>query len=498
MKTRLLLAGAICSFLILLSGTTANAATWYPLTTNGFGDEYNETVYPGGVFNDMIFIGTNHPYGGEIWYSSEGSSFSLSTEGGMGDSANMTVQVMPEAPWGDLFAHTYNNNGAEIWKSETGLPGSWTQVQVNGSSYNGLDGGTDNVALWGWSNDDGTVFMGTENNGTNGCEVWYTPDGINWTRNATGSVDFGCNSHTIAIPGPVFGTRIFCGTFRSYNYGSSLFCRDELVGATVYSSDWTTKDTGGFGDTNNDQVILSPQSFGDQLYAGTMNDDTGCEIWRTEDGETWEQVNEDGFGDPNNWEITSFCIPGDGYIYAATSNSSTGGEIWRSEDGETWEKVEGTEGGFGDAHNTSVYLSMGTYNDHMYAGTHNYNGGGHLYMMSIEGEPPVDPNTKAEGQDEEIQATKAGEIVVVGSTEREGVINPDKGDPIVVDFRGKKPGKYTLRIFTMLGELVYDETKSSISGGRFSWIPKNLASGIYIAHVEGPGLNIQKKIAIIR
>jgi len=30
------------------------------------------------------------------------------------------------------------------------------------------------------------------------------------------------------------------------------------------------------------------------------------------------------------------------------------------------------------------------------------------------------------------------------------------------------------------------------------WIPKNLASGIYIIHIEGPGVKSTKKIAILK
>ncbi|MBN2407773.1 MAG: SBBP repeat-containing protein [Elusimicrobia bacterium] len=91
-----------------------------------------------------------------------------------------------------------------------------------------------------------------------------------------------------------------------------------------------------------------------------------------------------------------------------------------------------------------------------------------------------------------------GEITIIGSEEDRGTVNPDKKEPVQIYFKGKKDGKYTLRIFTMLGELVYDETKNSLKDGTFSWIPGDLASGIYIIHIEGPGISIQKKIAILR
>ena len=44
----------------------------------------------------------------------------------------------------------------------------------------------------------------------------------------------------------------------------------------------------------------------------------------------WVQVNTDGFGDPNNTEIGGKVIEYDGYLYAGTSNNATGGEVWRT------------------------------------------------------------------------------------------------------------------------------------------------------------------------
>jgi hypothetical protein len=61
-----------------------------------------------------------------------------------------------------------------------------------------------------------------------------------------------------------------------------------------------------------------------------------------------------------------------------------------------------------------------------------------------------------------------------------------------------KYGKFTCRIFTLAGEIVYEETKSSISEKRFEWIPTDIASGIYIASVEGSGIKIYKKVAVVK
>lgn len=49
-----------------------------------------------------------------------------------------------------------------------------------------------------------------------------------------------------------------------------------------------------------------------------------------------------------------------------------------------------------------------------------------------------------------IIVTDPGDLRVIGSKERKGTINPDKGDTVTIFFKGSGPGKYTLRIFTLL------------------------------------------------
>lgn len=84
-----------------------------------------------------------------------------------------------------------------------------------------------------------------------------------------------------------------------------------------------------------------------------------------------------------------------------------------------------------------------------------------------------------------VKLPEQGDIKFIGSATLKGTINPR--------------GKYTLRIFTLLGELVYETTQdSNINTGYFVWLPKNIASGIYLLHIEEPGVKKYKKLAILR
>ena len=80
-----------------------------------------------------------------------------------------------------------------------------------------------------------------------------------------------------------------------------------------------------------------------------------------------------------------------------------------------------------------------------------------------------------------------------------GTFNPDKGKPLAIGFKGTSGGTFTLRIFSPLGELVHSESVvANNAEGWSSWIPGNLATGIYYAHVDGPGVKKFKKFAILR
>ncbi|OGS22321.1 MAG: hypothetical protein A2252_05750 [Elusimicrobia bacterium RIFOXYA2_FULL_39_19] len=91
-------------------------------------------------------------------------------------------------------------------------------------------------------------------------------------------------------------------------------------------------------------------------------------------------------------------------------------------------------------------------------------------------------------------------IVVPEDAGYKGTYNPNSGKPITIGFKGdENGGEYTLRIFNLSGELVYSETKSVLTWENwFEWLPDNIASGVYVVYVKGPGVNMNKKIVIMK
>jgi len=86
-----------------------------------------------------------------------------------------------------------------------------------------------------------------------------------------------------------------------------------------------------------------------------------------------------------------------------------------------------------------------------------------------------------------------------------GYANPDKGERTLIGVTPKAGGTVNLKIYTLTGDLVWEDSFSGTADVNVSrpWDGKNAdgtiaASGVYLVHVEGGGLNVTKRIAIAR
>jgi hypothetical protein len=130
---------------------------------------------------------------------------------------------------------------------------------------------------------------------------------------------------------------------------------------------WTKHADDGFGDANNLGVLVMVV-FDGYLYAGTVNT-TGAEIWRTDNGIAWTKVADNGIMNANNDAVTSMAVH-DGALFAGTENQLTGGQIYRTTNGTLWLPV--MIGGFGapsDPLNRAV-ASLQSHGGRLYAGTY--------------------------------------------------------------------------------------------------------------------------------
>ncbi len=457
---------------------------WSQVSGDGLGDYYNIELFPGGVYNGYMYVFSERAYTEgypQVYRTSDGTTLETVTNTGFGETNSIGLVPGYVQYGGYQYAYSVNqNDGLQVWRSQNGDHGTWSTVNTPGFGdlYNSFIGGS--VVH------NGYLYVGTYNGNYEGagCEIWYF-NGETWTRDATGSSSFGCCGNYIAFPQVSYNGYLYCGTNHSD-------CSPTQAGGLWRSaSPWTAITVDGFGDIHNEGIFPANKGFNGYLYAGTENSSTGCEIWRSVDGApgTWTQVNTDGFGDSNNIAVYSFSIPGDGHLYVATDNGITGTEVWRT-NGTTWEQVN--TDGFGVAANSAAFLARELFKNYLFAGTCN-SSGAHIWKVNVN-QFTIETTSVTSSS----PVGERGSIAVIGSEERKGVVNPDKGDSVVVSFKGNCPGKYTCRIFTLLGEIIYEESIDSISEGQFSWVPEGIASGVYVVYVKGPGVDIHKKVAILR
>lgn len=96
-----------------------------------------------------------------------------------------------------------------------------------------------------------------------------------------------------------------------------------------------------------------------------------------------------------------------------------------------------------------------------------------------------------------------GDVLIRGG--EKGYVNPAKDEDALICFNASEEGLVTICLYTMRGRLVKKlekQTKGNTGDG-IIWDCTNssndtVGSGIYIAHVTGPGLNKTKKIAVIK
>jgi len=144
------------------------------------------------------------------------------------------------------------------------------------------------------------------------------------------------------------------------------------------------KTAAGLGSKNNSEVGFLIK-FKGYLYAGIRNDITGCQIWRTKSiNSSWEAVITNGFGNKNNTWAMEAVVFNDN-LFVGTFNGKDGSEIYKSEDGIDWVATVGGDSnignGFGFSSNFYIWSSA-VYNNELYIGTNNVQGGGELWKTN--------------------------------------------------------------------------------------------------------------------
>ncbi|MEA3336438.1 MAG: 6-bladed beta-propeller [Chloroflexota bacterium] len=336
--------------------------SWVQVNINGFGQRWSTGVSALEPFDGQLFAATSD------W--EQGSRIWKSTHGS---------DWLPSSEWGftdpqaapavvdmQLFhGDLYASTG---W-GDTGAQvwrsfsgTSWSKVVKNGFS-NG-----DNVAITALAVFDDTLYAATQND--SGAEIWRSGTGNNgsWTRVVTAGFN-GDSSNNLVSDLFVFEEKLYAAVENNAE-GAELWRTDD-------GASWEMAAVNGLGDPDNIH-FGSMALFDNWLYISTRNDSTGGQIWRSPNGSLWLPTMVDGFGDPDNFKVEAL-LSFDSELIAVTTNFSTGLEVWHSSDGSVWNPM--SPKGFGDNNNDATLWAnaIANFDGGLHLGTWNWANGGELW-----------------------------------------------------------------------------------------------------------------------
>ncbi len=298
-----------------------NSESWTRVTKPGFDSAYgsnNGIVFDMFVFKNHLYAGTgfweNTTTAGQIWRSSNGTTWSLVATDGLEDPNNLGFTTFASFK-GMIYAAALNGAaGAEIWRSDTGNVGDWQPVVTDG-----FGGGPAYFIITSMTTFKGQLYASVEATLGTGAQVWRSANGTDWTQvsqDGFGDIDNYQTGASVVFRGQLYVTT-----------------RNDVTGAqlwrTTNGTTWNQVVGDGFGDVNNIK-IESLAVYNGALYAAANNPVSGVELWRSTDGVNWEQVNADGFGDPgigvSLWSNGTTVFHGSLLI---GSSGPFGGVIWQ-------------------------------------------------------------------------------------------------------------------------------------------------------------------------
>jgi len=357
----------------------AGVPGWTQTNINGFGARENQIITSLGVFGAQLYAGTYNwsGSGAQLWRT--GSAWTSVVTDGFGDTNNAGIDHLIEFN-GNLYASTWNQNmttgvtnGGQIWRSSNGT--NWSQTVSGGF------GDATNSEVYRFAIFNNQIYASTwSNTNTHGGEIWRSSTGNtgDWTRVASNG--FGDSKNVAAMSFETFSGYSYAGT---YNWNSAT---QTSTGGEVWRSNdgttWNQVNADGFGDANN-HGVPALAAFNGYLYASTIHlSGAGSQIWRCQvcDGSDWVKVVDNGFGNTRTTGMNALEVFNN-QLYFVVGNSTTGMEVWRSTNGTNWEQVGFA--GFGNSNNYAPYWdnAVTVFNNTVYIGTDNSANGGQVWQM---------------------------------------------------------------------------------------------------------------------
>lgn len=297
--------------------SSADGVSWDVVTDDGFGDAFNQGVAAMAVFDGYLYAGTaNESTGAEIWRSADGTIWNQVNSDGFGSADNTAVAAF-EVFAGQLYAGIWNDAiGGAIYRSPNGT--SWIPTVIGGF---GLPA---NVAVTSLAGFGSRFYAGTFKESTlynQPGELWWTEDFMTW--NSAAAAGFGDPYNVAIVSLEPFEGYLFAGTSQPnliLGNGCEIWRWD---GAT-----WILTNVPGFGSSQSTTALRLAEHLG-ELYVGVDHQNAGgAKVFRYLGPMSWLVETFDGFGDAGNLAIGSLGSF-NGSLYAGTVNQAEGCEVWR-------------------------------------------------------------------------------------------------------------------------------------------------------------------------
>jgi hypothetical protein len=353
-----------------------NPDEWEQIIGDGFGYSVQDTVPEMEVFEGYLYAATSPTEKAlaKLWRSETGEVDSWEEIVDFTPALDRVVSIhsfgSTDLGGGYMWFGTGAAYGATIYRSQDGL--SWTQINEGGFGTPDLKGATPHMVVF-----QGYLYAGAISHGSGiPSQVWRIPYVSSNASEWELVVDFADINPIIDTVTYfyVWNDTLYFGT----NAGAQLW--ESTDGVNFTQNEYVGN---GFGDSSN-QVLSSFVEFNDYFYVTTTNM-KGGQLWRTNDGEEWEQLTDDAFGKGRAVSELRSLRTSFGLLWLTSYTDTTyseGTAIWRSSDGVNF--VQSNVDGFGDINNNGQNAVTIGFENHQYFGGPNYQDGGQIWRALMD------------------------------------------------------------------------------------------------------------------
>jgi hypothetical protein len=343
----------------LFASSGDQALTWSRIGQGGVSGAYNylqQDVSAVCLFGGKLCFAN---WGGQVW-SYDGKDWVLIYKPEPGQKYIYSVSALA-VMGGYLYAGMcVNDETCQVWRTRGTGKAPYTWTRVSGPSNVEKKA---NYAVSAMAVRNGRLYVGAVND--KGCQVWVC-NGRTWTQ-VVGQGAAGTPT------GPGFGDKnnFEAESMAVSSAGDFYVGTGRWNGAEVWrlnDSGWALINKPGFGVPAN-SCVRTLAFFNHVLYAGTVNDTNGCQVWKFvgPGASDWTQVGGSGLGDVHNRIVTSMAAFGDpAGLFVITGNEDRGCQVLRM-NGNAWEKASANGFGKGPANAYGDVLAV--FGKKLYAGT---------------------------------------------------------------------------------------------------------------------------------